>query len=484
MAQVPVPDDVGAAADVARWSRARSRSRFDGVDAADVILYFHGGVYVIGSAAARRCRWSAISLGEHDAKAVTLDYRLAPEHPYPAAVDDALRRVRGTPRTRRRSAQIALAGESAGGGLAVATLLALQRRRSHRCRPARILMSPYVDLTLSGETLRREAGPSIRSSRRRVYVSASPDYVGGADAANPRISPIFGDLDGPPAAADPGRVRTRSCSATRSASRPAPRATTCPSRSRSSPACRTCSRASPRSSTKETPRSTGRRRSSRPSSRPPEPRAPVTRAESYGTEVLVPQLSPGRHADLPEDVAEMPFDGARAEEEPAADLSIREPLLHELRDLQLLTRELRSKALDVPAPFADPVVADSSRRARSANALETHGLERVVRDLQLIAGVALSPSATQPFAIEQMGPSVARPGAASCRDARSTASIEDVGGVRSRPPPSASTSAAIPSAHSVGVAAARARIQALISANAARSPVRDAASASSGAASV
>ncbi|HEX4531997.1 MAG TPA: alpha/beta hydrolase [Acidimicrobiia bacterium] len=166
-----------------------------GNDSANTILYFHGGVYVIGSAAtsvplvsdlARRAR----------AKAVTVDYRLAPEHPYPAAVDDACAAYEGLLAQGTAAGQIALAGESAGAGLAVATLLAL-RDAGTPLPSSALLMSPYADLTLSGETLlgNQAIDPILTPEGLRLRV---PDYVGGADAANPRISPVFGDLRGLP----------------------------------------------------------------------------------------------------------------------------------------------------------------------------------------------------------------------------------------------------------------------------------------------
>jgi len=166
-----------------------------GIDSANTILYFHGGVYVIGSAVtsvplvsdlARRAR----------VKAVTVDYRLAPEHPYPAAVDDARAAYEGLLAQGTAAGQIALAGDSAGAGLAVATLLAL-RDAGTPLPSSAFLMSPYADLTLSGETLleNQAIDPILTPEGLRLRV---PDYVGGADASNPRISPVFGDLRGLP----------------------------------------------------------------------------------------------------------------------------------------------------------------------------------------------------------------------------------------------------------------------------------------------
>jgi len=190
MAQVPVapdirqkPVEVGGVAGVEVTIQGSATER--------VILYLHGGVYVIGTATA-----SVPLVGDlvrrAGAKGITLDYRLAPEHPYPAAVEDARAAYEGLLAKGFAAGQIALAGESAGGGLAVAALLAL-REAGVPLPSCAYLMSPYVDLTLSGETLaeKAEVDPLLTPEALRARV---PDYVGGADASDPNISPIFADL--------------------------------------------------------------------------------------------------------------------------------------------------------------------------------------------------------------------------------------------------------------------------------------------------
>jgi acetyl esterase/lipase len=190
MAQVPVPPDVQQNP-VEIGGVAGVEVTIQGSEADNVILYFHGGVYVIGSAAS-----SVPLVGDlvrrTGTKAITLEYRLAPEHPYPAAVEDARAAYEGLLAQGIAPAQIALAGESAGGGLAVATLLAL-REAGVPLPSCGYLMSPYADLTLSGETLaaKREVDPLLTPDGLRARV---PDYVAGADASDPYISPIFGDL--------------------------------------------------------------------------------------------------------------------------------------------------------------------------------------------------------------------------------------------------------------------------------------------------
>jgi epsilon-lactone hydrolase len=190
MARVPVAGDVHQKPTTIGGVGAVEVT-IQGTDAAKVILYFHGGVYVIGSAAT-----SVPLVGDlarrTGAKAVTVDYRLAPEHPYPAAVEDAQAAYEGLLGQGIDPGQIALAGESAGGGLAVATLLAL-RDAGTPLPSCAFLMSPYADLTLSGETIlgKQAFDPILTPDGLRLRV---PDYVAGTDASDPRISPVFGDL--------------------------------------------------------------------------------------------------------------------------------------------------------------------------------------------------------------------------------------------------------------------------------------------------
>jgi monoterpene epsilon-lactone hydrolase len=166
-----------------------------GNESDDVILYFHGGVYVIGYAAATVPLVGDL-VRRTGTKAITLEYRLAPEHPYPAAVEDARAAYEGLLARGVDPGQIVLAGESAGSGLAVALLLAL-RDAGLPLPSCAYLMSPYVDLTLSGDTLatKQELDPLLTPQGLRARV---PDYVAGTDATDPYISPIFGDLSGLP----------------------------------------------------------------------------------------------------------------------------------------------------------------------------------------------------------------------------------------------------------------------------------------------
>jgi len=167
----------------------------DGVEPRHVVLYFHGGVYVLGDAfqaaglaaqIARRTR----------AKVISVDYRLAPEHPYPAAVDDALAAYEALLDNGTAPSDIAFAGESAGGGLAVATLVSA-RDHGLPLPAAALVMSPYADLTLAGTTMDTKHAADPLLSRENLQARV-PDYTAGHDPALALISPIFADLSGLP----------------------------------------------------------------------------------------------------------------------------------------------------------------------------------------------------------------------------------------------------------------------------------------------
>jgi epsilon-lactone hydrolase len=167
----------------------------DGIEPRHVVLYFHGGVYVMGDAALAADLASQIGR-RTQAKVISVDYRLAPEHPYPAAVDDALAAYEALLHDGIAPSDIAFAGESAGGGLAIATLVNA-RDQGLPLPAAAYVMSPYVDLTLSGTTIetRREVDPLLS---REALQARVPDYTAGQSAALGLISPVFADLSGLP----------------------------------------------------------------------------------------------------------------------------------------------------------------------------------------------------------------------------------------------------------------------------------------------
>ncbi|HET9119790.1 MAG TPA: alpha/beta hydrolase [Solirubrobacterales bacterium] len=167
----------------------------EGIEPRHVVLYFHAGVYVMGEASLTADLASQVGR-RTDAKVISVDYRLAPEHPYPAAVDDALAAYEALLDTGIAPADIAFAGESAGGGLAVATLVNA-RDRGLALPAAAFLMSPYADLTLAGASMetKREVDPLLSREALEPRVA---DYTAGEDAALGLISPIFADLSGLP----------------------------------------------------------------------------------------------------------------------------------------------------------------------------------------------------------------------------------------------------------------------------------------------
>jgi epsilon-lactone hydrolase len=167
----------------------------DGIESRHVVLYFHGGVYVISDAFLAAGLASQVGR-RTQAKVISVDYRLAPEHPYPAAVDDALAAYEALLNTGVNPSDIAFAGESAGGGLAVATMV---NARDHGLAlpAAAYVMSPYVDLTLAGTTMetKRDVDPLLS---RELLQPRVADYTQGQDAALGLISPVFADLSGLP----------------------------------------------------------------------------------------------------------------------------------------------------------------------------------------------------------------------------------------------------------------------------------------------
>jgi acetyl esterase/lipase len=161
------------------------------------ILFLHGGAYTAGSMETHRSLVSFIA--KHSGvRALHLNYRLAPEHPYPAAVDDAVTAFGWLQTTLNISADnVAFAGDSAGGGLALAA--ALRLRNELRALPACIaLLSPWTDLTLEGETIEslRQVDPFFKDTG--YLRDSATSYARGSSVDNPEISPLLADLRGLP----------------------------------------------------------------------------------------------------------------------------------------------------------------------------------------------------------------------------------------------------------------------------------------------
>lgn len=160
-----------------------------------VILYFHGGGYCGGSPATHRAMVSKLCHHAH-ARALVPDYRLGPEHPFPAAVEDALACYRWLLASGLDPAGIALAGDSAGGGLAIATAMAA--RDEGLALPAAIVcLSPWADLALSGRSLIELADkdPMLNIT---MLAGMALHYLNGELPTNPYASPLYGDFHGLP----------------------------------------------------------------------------------------------------------------------------------------------------------------------------------------------------------------------------------------------------------------------------------------------
>lgn len=181
-------EDIDAAGTPATWFVPADPS-------GTVILYLHGGGYVIGS------RKSHSPFASHlaattSARVLLLEYRLAPEHPAPAAIDDVVATHGWLLDQGVEPSDVVLAGDSAGGGLALSAMVAM-RDAAAPSSGAGILLSPWLDLTLSGESMTTKADAElILSPELLAYWGGL--YRGELTEEDPRVSPLFADLDGLP----------------------------------------------------------------------------------------------------------------------------------------------------------------------------------------------------------------------------------------------------------------------------------------------
>jgi len=194
MSQVPLPPDVRTQETTCGGVPAVSIA-IDGVESGGVVLYLHGGAYVLGTALAGAGLASDLAR-RVGARAVSVDYRLAPEHPYPAGLTDAVDAYRGLLESGVEADRICVAGESAGAGLALATLVAL-KDQGVPLPSCAVLMSPWADLALSGSSLagKADVDPALTAQGLRNHAA---DYAGDADLTNALVSPLFADLTGLP----------------------------------------------------------------------------------------------------------------------------------------------------------------------------------------------------------------------------------------------------------------------------------------------
>ncbi len=173
----------------AEWVRA-PRSRPD-----RLVLYFHGGGFTMGSAKNYRDLASRLAQAAQ-ATVLTIDYRLAPEHPYPAGLDDCVCAYQWLLRNGWQASQLVVAGDSAGAGLVLSALLTLRTQ----CTPlpsACVCISPFADLTLSGDsvTTRAALDPIVR---RASAMGSVERYIPGGSATDPLVSPVFATFEGFP----------------------------------------------------------------------------------------------------------------------------------------------------------------------------------------------------------------------------------------------------------------------------------------------
>ena len=193
-AQYSLPGDVSVEPVDANGVRAEWTMTPE-ADPTHVIMFLHGGGYISGSIASHR-HMVAQAGREARARALALDYRLAPKHPFPAALNDAVAGYRFLLAQGFAPENIAIAGESAGGGLAIATLVSL--RDAGVALPACAwCSSPWIDLEMTGSSMVSKA--SIDPLISKPYLTElAAAYLNGADSRTPLASPLYADLRGLP----------------------------------------------------------------------------------------------------------------------------------------------------------------------------------------------------------------------------------------------------------------------------------------------
>ncbi len=167
-----------------------------GSDAGCTILYLHGGGYVSGSIAVYRSLAANLSRAAK-ARVLTIDYRLAPEHPFPAAVEDSVGAYRWSLKTGIKPRTIILAGDSAGGGLTAATLVAIRDAKLPNPAAA-VLLSPMVDFEALGESIATNLERDPIFPGRAAYLAIGKLYLGGTAPRTPLAAPLYADLRGLP----------------------------------------------------------------------------------------------------------------------------------------------------------------------------------------------------------------------------------------------------------------------------------------------
>ena len=187
-----LPADVTVEPVTANGVRSEWTSTPD-ADRGKAVLYLHGGGYVIGSLDSHRHVIAEMGRAAR-ARALAIDYRLAPEHPFPAAVDDSLAAYRFLLANGVPAGGITIAGDSAGGGLVVAAMLAI--RDAGLPQPAcGWTISPWVDMEAIGDSMVSKAATDPTVQKAGILDMAK-QYLNGADPRSPLAAPIYGDLRG------------------------------------------------------------------------------------------------------------------------------------------------------------------------------------------------------------------------------------------------------------------------------------------------
>ncbi|MFI4934416.1 MAG: alpha/beta hydrolase [Caulobacterales bacterium] len=194
-AGAPVPDGV-AVETLSLGGVPAEKLTPKGADASRTIFYLHGGGYCIGGPASHRT-WVARSAQAASASAYVIDYRMAPEHPFPAAVDDSLAAWRALLASGRDPKRTVIAGDSAGGGLTVATAIAA--RDAGVPLPAGLhLVSPWANLTNASPAYQAKGGDDFIITQLGIDRFAGAYLAGKTDPKTPLASPVFADLAGLP----------------------------------------------------------------------------------------------------------------------------------------------------------------------------------------------------------------------------------------------------------------------------------------------
>ena len=194
-ALAPKHPPVGVSCDVVDGAAKGEWHRAENAEPGRTVLYLHGGGYVFGSPKSHRAFTYALAKTAQ-AEVFSLDYRMAPEHPFPAAVDDAVGAYEWLLGMGCDPAKIVIGGDSAGGGLALALLLSIKARGLPNPAGA-LLLSPWTDLATTGGSL--DENEKSDAMFKKVYiVEGAKRYLAAADPKAPLASPLYADLTGLP----------------------------------------------------------------------------------------------------------------------------------------------------------------------------------------------------------------------------------------------------------------------------------------------